>query len=207
MNAQPVVYIVDDDPDILKALRRLFASSGLLAKPSLSPQEFLASYDPEAPGCLVLDLAMPQGSGLDFQRRLAECGTPIPVVFLTGRGDIPSSVRAMKDGAVDFLTKPVDAGALMAAVEKGLDLDRLRRERAGERKGLDRLLAQLTAREREVFSHVLAGRLNKQIADDLGVAEKTVKVHRSRLMHKLRVRSVAELVRLAERAGILRDVH
>ncbi|MBF6023832.1 response regulator transcription factor [Lysobacter niastensis] len=205
MNEEPVVYIVDDDPEVLKALGRLFASCGIQARTSLSPEDFLRAYDAEAPGCLVLDIAMPDMNGLEFQRCLAEKGAPIPVVFLTGSGDIPSSVRAMKDGAVDFLTKPVDAAALMAAVEKGLDLDRVHRERAGEREGLDNLVAQLTAREKEVMTHLLAGRMNKQIAGDLGVAEKTVKVHRSRVMHKLHVRSVAELVRLAERAGLLHD--
>jgi FixJ family two-component response regulator len=198
---QPVVYLVDDDPDVLKALKRLLASEGFRVSPSPSTQDFLAAYDPARPGCIVLDIAMPGMTGLELQVLLQDRGIDCPVVFLTGHGDIPSSVRAMKAGAVDFLTKPVDADALLEAVRRGVARDAAAHEATSERQCAQALLDTLTPRERELVPYLLTGRLNKQIATDLGVAEKTIKVHRSRVMHKLGVRSPVELLGFLQRAG------
>jgi len=200
---KPVVFIVDDDPSVRKALGRILSASGLDTVTFGSGDEFLARFDPDAPGCVVLDLEMPGLGGLELQHTLVERGANLPVLFLTGRGSIQTSVCAMKDGAVDFLTKPVDAEALLAAVKLAISRDLATRESCDERRRIERRLATLTPREREVLPYVLAGRLSKQIASDLNIVEKTVKVHRSRIMHKLETKSVAELVRLAGRAGIL----
>src|SRR5687768_15411953 len=197
-----VVHVVDDDTDVLKALTRVLASEGLAVSSSQSTREFLDRYDPEIPGCIVLDLAMPEMSGLELQALLEEQGVAHPVIFLTGCGDIQSTVRAMKAGAIDFLTKPVDVDALLDAVRRGICLDLETRLQRHGRCEASALVLTLTPREREVLRHVLAGRLNKQIAADLGIVEKTIKVHRGRVMQKLGVRSVAELVRLAERAEV-----
>lgn len=202
MSSAARVHVVDDDASVLKALARVLSTEGLDVSPSQSTREFLSRYDPDVPGCIVLDLAMPEMDGLELQALLDRQGVTHPVIFLTGCGDIPSTVRAMKAGAIDFLTKPVDMDALLDAVRRGIDLDlEARRERDAKCEARA-LISTLTPREREVLRHVLAGRLNKQIAAELGIVEKTIKVHRARVMQKLGVRSVAELVRLAERAGI-----
>jgi FixJ family two-component response regulator len=196
MSDAPVVHLVDDDPSVRRALARLLAAAGHRYETHDSAEAFLARRPEAAPGCAVIDLQLPGASGLELQARLAELDATLPLIFLTGRGDIPASVRAMKGGAVDFLTKPVDAAALMAAVAAALERgEALRAARAAEA-SVGARLARLTPREREVLDMVAEGRLNKQIAADLGVAEKTVKVHRARVMRKLGVRTVAELVRL-----------
>ena len=200
--AVPTVYVVDDDPDVLKAIERLLESTGLDVATFSSPQKFLEGYDRNAPGCLVLDLALPGLSGLDVQRVLEEQASVLPIVFLTGRGDIAASVQAMKHGAADFLTKPVDDTALIAAIHDALARDQILRPAYVERERVAKCLAMLTQRERQVLELVVAGRLNKQIASELGTTEETVKFHRGNLMRKMGVRVVADLVKLAERVGI-----
>jgi RNA polymerase sigma factor (sigma-70 family) len=194
--------VVGDDPDVLKAIERLLESTGLSVSPFSSPQQFLERYDRNAPGCLVLDLALPGLSGLDVQRLLEQQGSVLPIVFLTGRGDIATSVQAMKRGAADFLTKPIDDTALIAAVHEALATDQAHRSARLERERLAECLAALTERERQVLERVVAGRRNKEIAAELGTTEKTIKFHRGNLMHKLGVRVVVDLVKLAERAGV-----
>lgn len=198
----PTVYLVDDDPDLLKAIGRLLESAGLNVATYASAQLFLDGYDRKAPGCLVLDLAMPGVNGLELQRALEQQASALPIIFLTGRGDIATSVQAMKHGATDFLTKPVNDTTLMAAIQEALACDRTRRHMSGERERVAKNLESLTARERQVLELIAAGRLNKQIAADLGTTEKTIKFHRGNLMRKMGVRVAAELVKLAERAGI-----
>jgi FixJ family two-component response regulator len=187
---------------VLRALTRLFSAAGLEARAFPSPAAFLQAHDPAIPGCLVLDLALPGLDGLELQQALTVSDCARPIVFITGQGDIPASVRAMKGGAVDFLTKPVDDEALLAAVRNALEIDHRAREAQVQVDALRQRLATLTPREREVLGHVVAGRLNKQIAADLGTVEKTIKVHRARIMEKMAVRSLADLVRIAERLGI-----
>ena len=194
-----VVHIVDDDPDVRKALARLLATGGFEVAVSGSTQEFLDHYDPRTTACIVLDLSLPGMDGLQLQQMLAERGAVHPVIFLTGCGDIASSVRAMKAGAIDFLTKPVDVDALLEAVSRGVVLDGDLRHRDHDREDAQALFATLTPRERELVPYLVTGRLNKQIAGDLGIAEKTIKVHRSRIMHKLHIRSLVDLVRFMER--------
>lgn len=200
---KPVVFIVDDDPSVRKALGRILSANGLETATYGSGDEFLACFDPDAPGCLVLDLEMPGLGGLELQHTLHERGASLPVLFVSGRGSIRTSVSAMKEGAVDFLTKPVDAEVLLACVKQAMDRDQSARATKHECQRIERRFATLTPREREVLPYVLSGRLSKQIASELSIVEKTVKVHRSRIMHKLETRSVAELVRLAGRVGIL----
>lgn len=196
MTGAPVIHVVDDDPSVRRALGRLLAAAGHRCETHASAEAFLARRPDAGPGCAVIDLQLPGASGLDLQARLAELDATLPLIFLTGRGDIPASVRAMKGGAVDFLTKPVEAAALLSAIAAALDHGRaLSAARAAEA-GVDACLARLTPREREVLDMVVEGRLNKQIAADLGVAEKTIKVHRARVMRKLEVRTIADLVRL-----------
>jgi FixJ family two-component response regulator len=192
----PTVYVVDDDGRVLTALGRLLGSAGYRFKCHGSAEEFLRYHDPETPGCVVLDLELPGMDGFGVQANLSSDCSGRPVVFLTGHGNIPVSVKAMKAGAVDFLTKPVDAATFLAAVELALDRDRQAREQRAQRGSVERRMASLSPREREVLGHVVAGRLNKQIAGDLGTVEKTVKVHRARMMRKMGVRTVADLVRL-----------
>jgi len=199
---EPTVFIVDDDPAVLKSLSRLLRASQVNVVTFGSPQEFLERYDPHTPGCLVLDVAMPGLNGLELQEALRVKGSAIPVIFLTGHGDIPMSVQAIKGGALDFLTKPVHDKDLLKAVEGALEKDRIERQSRAELADIHDRLATLTPREREVLIHVVSGQLNKQIAYDLGTVEKTIKVHRARVMEKMKVGSVAELVRLTERAGI-----
>jgi FixJ family two-component response regulator len=167
-----------------------------------SPQEFLDGYDPNGSGCLVLDVAMPGLSGLDLQEALLSRGIELPIVFLTARGDIPMSVEAMKRGAVDFLQKPASGEKLLQAIQAGIDRDVSNRLAKADRSGFEQRLATLTPREKEVFRHIISGKPNKQVAADLGVVEKTIKVHRGRIMTKMNVESLADLVRVSERAGI-----
>ena len=198
----PTVFIVDDDPAVLKSLARLLRSARLDVATFSSPREFLERHDPSASGCLVLDVAMPGLNGLELQEALTTKGSELPIIFLTGHGDIPMSVQAMKRGALDFLTKPVNDEDLLQAVHVAIDKDCLQRQTRAEVTEIQQRLATLTPREREVMEHVISGQLNKQTAADLGTVEKTIKVHRARVMEKMKVQSVAELVRLAERAGV-----
>lgn len=197
-----VVFLVDDDPAILKAVGRVLHSAGLKTIVFDSPRQFLSAHDPGVPGCVVLDLSMPGIDGLEVQERLATEDGGRPIIFLTGRADVPTSVRAMKKRAVDLLTKPVDSEALIQAVSRALEKDRREHEARREADSVRVLLRELTPREHEVFVHVVAGKLNKQVAAELGASEKTIKVHRGRVMETLRAASLADLVRLAERAGI-----
>ena len=196
------VFIVDDDVGVVKALSRLLRAKGYKTQSFTSPQDFLQHHDAVVPGCAVLDVSMPGLDGLELQQALTAGGAPRPVIFLTGKGDIPTSVRAMKAGAIDFLTKPVGEIVLLDAIARAVEVDGRTRQAHAELAALQTKLSTLTPREREVLSHVVAGKLNKQIAGDLGTVEKTIKVHRGRVMQKLGVRAVADLVRLAEKAGI-----
>jgi FixJ family two-component response regulator len=200
------VYLVDDDPGILKALSRLLRARGYEVKPYFSPQLFLEEHDVAVPGCAILDVSMPDLDGLQLQRALtAAGGSHRPVVFVTGKGDIPTSVRAMKAGAIDFLTKPVKDKDLFEAVSRAEALDAESRRLHSELESMQAKVRTLTPREREVLTHVVAGRLNKQIAGDLGTVEKTIKVHRSRMMEKLGVRMIADLVRMAEKLNLSKE--
>lgn len=196
------VFIVDDDPGVLKSLVRLVGSAGYEVQAFASPTEFLSRHDPARPGCAIFDVGLPGLDGLQLQEALTIGGCQRPVIFITGIGDVPTSVRAMKAGAVDFLTKPLAGEELMAAIERALDRESRERENRQEVAVLRQRLATLTPREREVLVHVVAGQLNKQIAGTLGTVEKTVKVHRGRMMAKMGVRTVADLVRLAGKVGI-----
>jgi len=196
------VFIVDDDPGVLKALSRVLTATGYQTRTFSSPREFLADHDPSIPGCAVLDFAMPDLDGLQLQEALSTEGAGRQIIFVTGKGDILTSVRAMKDGAIDFLTKPVSYDNLLTDIDRARERDFQARQVRRERADIEAGLAKLTVREREVLTHVVAGRLNKQIAADLGTVEKTIKVHRARMMHKLGVRTVQDLVRLAERVDI-----
>ena len=196
-------FLVDDDPAVLKAITRLLNSAGYRTRSFSSPQEFLSAHDPSIPGCAIIDLVMSELDGLHLQQALLETGSERPIIFLSGKGDVSTSVRAMKAGAVDFLTKPVKREALFSAVVRAAKVDALSRQKRDESKSIGDRLATLTHREREVLEYVIAGRLNKQIAASLGTVEKTVKVHRGRMMAKLAVKSVADLVRLADKAGIV----
>jgi FixJ family two-component response regulator len=197
----PTVFLIDDDAPVRDALSRLLRAHRFAVTAFASPKEFLEHYNPNTPGCLVLDLKM-RGNGFGLQRTLQEKGSLWPIIFLTGHGDVPKSVQALKGGAVDFLTKPVNDKDLLAAVRAAIEKDRALRHEQAEVSEIRARLATLTPREREVLEHVVTGKLNKQIAGDLGTVEQTVKVHRARVMQKLRVQSVAELVRLTERCGI-----
>jgi FixJ family two-component response regulator len=198
------VYIVDDDAAVLRSVSRLLRSAGLEPVGYGSAEAFLRDLDPEAGGCVVLDLSMPGLDGLALQRELSARGSALPVVFVSGHADVPKSVSAMKEGAVDFLTKPVKGDILLAAVERALGRGREAREDRRAVDDLRRRIASLSQREREVMEGVVAGMLNKQIAGELGIAEQTVKVHRARVMEKMAAPSVADLVRMADRAGIRR---
>lgn len=196
------VFIVDDDPNVLRALTRLMRLNGYGVQAHESPHDFLARHDASIPGCAVLDVSMPGLDGLQLQQALTSAGSQRPVIFITGKGDIPTSVQAMKAGAIDFLTKPVGKQDLLAAVARAAERDTKGRLAQAELAAVQARVNTLTPREREVLGHVVAGRLNKQIAYDLGTVEKTIKFHRSALMKKLAVHSVAELVRLAGKAGL-----
>jgi FixJ family two-component response regulator len=198
----PVVFVVDDDASFRVSLSRLLGAAGYTVAPFASAEKYIEQHDPHVPGCLVLDFAMPGLNGLELQDTLADRGGERPIIFLTGKGDIPTSVQAMKHGAVDFLTKTADEDTLLAAIDTALQKDAaLRQDRSGVNE-FKRRWGTLTPRERDVAQHVMAGRLNKQIAGDLGTALRTVKFHRGHVMSKLKVGSVAELARLVERAGL-----
>ena len=198
----PTVFIVDDEAPVRKALSRLLRAAGFAVAAFASPGEFLAQHDLHKSGCLVLDLMMPGVNGIELQRALARKGSVLPIIFLTGHGDIPKSVQAMKSGALDFLTKPVNDENLLASIRAAIKKNSVARREQAELFEIRARLASLTPREQEVLDHVVTGKLNKQIADDLGVVEKTIKVHRARVMAKMKIQSVAELVRLVERSGI-----
>ena len=196
------VFVLDDEPGMLKALTRLLKAEGFTVQSFTSPKAFLESYHPETLSCLVLDVAMPELNGLELQQRLTRSGVLVPIVFLTGHGDIPMSVQAIKAGAVDFLTKPVDDTDLLRAVRAALHRAAEQRDLTSETALLRQRYNSLTPRESEVMAHVVAGRLNKQIAADLGTGEHTIKIHRARAMQKMGVESLADLVRAAERLGL-----
>ena len=199
MTRAPVVFVVDDDPSVRSSLKFLLSSMGLQVESFDSAETFLQRKPPDAPSCLVLDVRLRGLSGLDFQRELAARNIRIPIVFVTGHGDIPMSVRAMKAGAIEFLTKPYHDQDLLDAVRIALERDRARREQEKEVTDLQQRFDSLTPREQEVISMVVSGMLNKQIAGQLGTAENTVKVHRSRAMEKMNAQSVADLVRMIEK--------
>ena len=202
MTDRPIVYLLDDEPEMVKALTRLLRAEGFQVQGFSSAREFLAHARQPGPACLVLDAAMPDIDGLEVQERLHQIDAALPIVFLTGRGDIPMSVRAIKAGAENFLTKPVNAAELLPAIRAALQRAAEQQSEREELAALRARLACLTPREREVLGHVIAGKMNKQIAAELGTGEQNIKVHRGRLMRKLGLRSVAELVRLAERLGV-----
>lgn len=199
---KPVVYVVDDDPSVRKALERLLRSAGHNVKTFASAPDFLNFTYPDTPGCLILDIKMPGLSGLELQDRLVEKDISFPIIFITGHGTVPSSVRAFKAGAMDFLQKPFRDRELLDAVSRGIERHRRLRQEQKEMKALRARLETLTPREREVFGLVASGMLNKQVAFDLGVTEKTIKVHRARVMQKMGAQSLADLVRFAEKLGI-----
>ncbi|HEX7811652.1 MAG TPA: response regulator [Burkholderiales bacterium] len=202
MSGPATVYVVDDDAAVLKALTRLLQAAGHAVAAFPSPQAFLDSHDASTPGCLLLDVAMPEINGLELQEKLAADDTCRAIVFISGHGDVPKIVQAMKGGAVDFLTKPFNDVQLLEAVDIAIRKGYAARQANGELKQMEQRLTTLTAREREVFEHVVSGKLNKLIATDLGTGEKTVKVHRARVMHKMGAASLADLVRMAEKMGI-----
>ena len=197
--ANSTVFVVDDDVDLRKSLERLLRSVGLNVQVFGSVHDFLKANSPNGPACLVLDVRLPGQSGLDFQRELASNNIQLPIIFITGHGDIPMSVQAMKGGAIEFLTKPFREQDLLEAVRLGLDHDRVRRNAEEALRALRERFETLSPREREIMIEVARGRLSKQIAGDIGISETTVKVHRSNLMRKLKVRSLTELARIADK--------
>jgi FixJ family two-component response regulator len=201
---QPIVFAIDDDASVREALTNLLRSVGLQVKTFATTADFLRSDLPNCPSCLILDVRLPGLSGLDFQSELARNSKSIPIVFLTGHGDIPMSVRAMKAGAVEFLTKPFRDQDMLDAVQVALERDRTRREGDKVTSQLKANYESLTAREREIMGLVTAGLMNKQIAHEVGLSEITIKVHRGNVMHKMRAKSLADLVRMAEALGVRR---
>jgi len=198
----PIVFVVDDDPSVRTSTERLVRSVGFAVKTFGSAAEFLASPRPEVPACLVLDVRMPGQSGLDLQRELTTSGIQIPIIFVTGHGSIPMTVRAMKEGAVEFLTKPYRRNDLLAAIRAAIERDRAARKERLDASALRQRYEQLTAREREVMGFVVAGLLNKQIAGELATSERTIKFHRAHIMQKMEAQSLAELVRMAGQLGV-----
>jgi FixJ family two-component response regulator len=203
MNDAPRVFVVDDDPSVRKAVSRFLRSAGWRADAFASAAEFLKFDRPDAPSCLILDVQLPDLGGLELQHALAEGHVALPIIFITGHGDIPITVQAMKAGAVDFLTKPIDDEALLRAVEQAIQQDAKQREATLDISEIWGCFESLSPREREVLGYVVAGRLNKQIANRLGITEKTIKVHRGQVMRKMQARSLADLVRRAEKIGVL----
>jgi FixJ family two-component response regulator len=197
----PTVFVVDDDEAVRKAVSRLLRSAGIAVAVFASPREFLAQYNPATPGCLVLDMAMPDFNGLQLQTALTEKGCILPIIFFTGHGDVSKSVQAMKQGAFDFLSKPVKDTDLLTAVRAAIERDTVVRREQAKLSEIRARLDTLTSREREVLEHVVSGKLNKQIAGDMGITQATVKMHRAHVMAKMKVQSVAELARLTERCG------
>jgi FixJ family two-component response regulator len=195
-------YLVDDDPGVLKALSRLLHAAGYESRSYACANDFLLEHDPSLPGCVILDVNMPELDGIELQRRLTEGHAGRQIIFLSGMADVPTSVAAMKAGAIDFLVKPVKRDRLLGALVQAEERDTRTRAAQCQRQSVEAKLASLTPREREVLGHVVLGRLNKQIAADLGTVEKTIKVHRGRMMAKLGVRSVADLVRLVSLAEV-----
>lgn len=193
-----VIAIVDDDPSVREGLKSLLRSAGWRAETFVSAQEFLAHCGPDVPSCLVLDLQLPGLNGLELQKRLAESGVEIPIVFLTGHGNVPASVQAMKAGAVEFLTKPFDEEDLLRAIQEAIERDRRTRQERSNMRELQTRYESLTPREQEIMQQVISGRLNKQIADELKISEFTVKIHRGQVMRKMRADSVVDLVRMAD---------
>ena len=200
--AQETVFLIDDEPAMLKALTRLLTAEGFAVRGFTSAKDFLTTTRADEPSCLILDVSMPEIDGLELQQRLMATGAMLPIIFLTGKGDIPMSVRAIKAGAVDFLSKPVDDSDLLRAIRAALQQAREHRERVSQTVLLQLRYSRLTPREREVMEHVVAGRLNKQIASLLGTGEQTIKVHRARVMEKMGVESLADLVRAGARLGL-----
>jgi FixJ family two-component response regulator len=199
---EPIVFVIDDDASMREALQSLFRSVGLRVEVFGSASEFLQSKLPDVAGCLILDVRLPRLSGLEFQAELVKAGIHIPIIFMTGHGDVPMSVKAMKAGAVDFLTKPFRDQDMLDAVEMAIERDRKRRVGAKALSGLEARFAVLTSREREVLALVTAGLMNKQIAAEIGIAEITVKIYRGNVMKKMGAKSLADLVRMAETLGI-----
>jgi FixJ family two-component response regulator len=206
-NEESVVFVIDDDASVREALQDLLQSIGLEVMAFVSGQDFLQGRRPDVPACIVLDVRLPGQSGLEFQRALADADIHLPVIFISGHGDIPMSVQAIKSGAVEFLTKPVHEQKLLDAVQAGLERDRVRRQEAQLAVGLRQRFGSLTAREREVLSLVVTGLQNKQIAGDLGLSVMTVKVHRSQITRKMGAKSVVDLVRMADKLGLSAESH
>ena len=200
--SEPTVHIIDDDPSARRGLTRLIRATGMNAESFGSAADFLASGKRDGPGCIVLDVQMPEMTGPELQEELCKSDYCMPIIFLSAHGDVPTTARTMKRGAVDFLTKPVDRADLQSAIRAALALDAENRAQLAVRGSTNEHIGKLTPREHEVMKYVISGMLNKQIGGELGIAEDTVKLHRGRVMHKLGIDSVAELVRLCEHAGV-----